>query len=331
MSFLKKVLFVIMGLSLSGCLAPVNIFNTASPIAAAESRLFQIILVMSLVVFLIVDGGLVFILIRNRSRGDDQTPPRQVYDNRLLEAIWTGIPILIVIVLFILTVATMRAVAAPARSANDVVVNVVGHRWWWEFDYPGLGIKTANELHMPVGTNVHLDLTSVDVIHSFWPPQLSGKFDAIPGQTNTMWLTSDVVGEYPGQCAEFCGLQHAHMGFTVVVESKEDFLAWASAQQQAAAQPEEALAQQGQKLVTGGICAGCHAIEGTNAKGMNGPNLTHLYSRKIFAGGVAPLTEENLAAWLRDSEAMKPGNLMANVRVQEQHLPAILAYLRTLK
>jgi cytochrome c oxidase subunit 2 len=141
-----------------------------------------------------------------------------------------------VVVLFILTVATMRAVAAPARSANDVVVNVVGHRWWWEFDYPDLGIKTANELHMPVGTNVHLDLTSVDVIHSFWPPQLSGKFDAIPGQTNTMWLTSDVVGEYPGQCAEFCGLQHAHMGFTVVVESKEDFLAWASAQQQAAAQ-----------------------------------------------------------------------------------------------
>ena len=220
MSFLKKALFIAMGLSLSGCLGQTNVFNPASPIAGAEARLFQIILIMSLVVFLIVDGGLVFILLRNRARKDkdDPTPPRQVYENRLLEAIWTGIPILIVIVLFILTVSTMRAVAAPPRAAGDVEVNVIGHQWWWEFDYPGLGIKTANELHMPVGTNVHLNLTSVDVIHSFWPPQLSGKIDAIPGQTNTMWLTSDQAGVYAGQCAEFCGLEHAIMRFKVVVE-----------------------------------------------------------------------------------------------------------------
>ncbi len=331
MSFHQKLFILLVGLLLSGCMPVTNVFNPASPIAGREASLFWIVLGISLVVFLIVDGGLVYIVIRDRGRKGDNTPPPQIHENRVLEAIWTGIPVLLVIILFVLTVATMRAVAAPALSPNDIKVTVVSHRWWWEFDYPDLGIKTANELHIPAGANVQINLESVDVIHSFWVPQLSGKTDVIPGQTNTMWLTSDQIGEYAGQCSEFCGTQHANMRFKVIVEPRADFLTWVSGQQQPPAPPTDSLAQQGQKLVTQGVCVGCHTIDGTNAKGTVGPNLTHLFSRTTFAGSSIDLNDKNLADWLRNSDALKPGNQMSGVHVPEQNIQAIIAYLHTLK
>jgi cytochrome c oxidase subunit II len=225
----------------------------------------------------------------------------------------------------------MRAVAAPPASASDIKVTVVGHRWFWEFDYHDLGIKTANELHIPAGAHVQVTLTSVDVDHSFWVPQLAGKTDVIPGQNNTMWLTSDQIGTYMGQCDEFCGTEHALMRFKIFVDSKADFTTWVAAMQKPPAPPTTPLAQEGQQLVTQGVCQGCHTIDGTNMKGTVGPNLTHLFSRTSFAGSSYPLSDQYMIPWLEDSETLKPGNLMSGVHVSEGNIQAVLAYLSTLK
>ena len=332
MGFIKKIIYLCMAASLlTGCSGGLQVLNPQGYIAGQEANLYWIVLWMSVAVFLIVDGGLVYILIRNHQRKGDDAPPRQVYDNRLIEAVWTAIPVVIVVVLFVMTVVTMRAVAAPAPSSKDIKVTVIGHRWWWEFDYPDLGIKTANELHIPVGAKVQISLASVDVIHSFWVPELSGKTDVIPGQNNTMWLTADKTGIYAGHCAEFCGTEHALMAFNVYVDSQADYTTWVSRMQQPPAPPTDPVALQGQKLVTQGVCQGCHTIDGTNMKGTVGPNLTHLFSRNTFAGASFPLTQENMIVWLRDSNSLKPGNDMGSVHVSEQDLQAILAYLSTLK
>jgi cytochrome c oxidase subunit 2 len=331
MGFRKFWFLILFTPILAGCVGGQNMFNTASPISGQEASLFRIVLIMGLIVFVIVDGGLLYIVIRDRQRKGDTSEPKQIYENRTAEVIWTGIPVLIVISLFVMTIVTMQAVSKPAPSSADINVTVIGHRWWWEFDYPDLGIKTANELHMPAGANVHLTLQSVDVIHSFWVPELSGKMDVVPGQTNTMWLVSEEPRTYMGHCSEFCGVQHANMNFNVVVDSSTDFTSWVSDQQQVPAPPTDPLAIQGQKLVTQGVCQGCHAIDGTNMKGQIGPNLTHLHSRGIYAGGVGILDDVNMKAWLANSGAIKPGNAMQNVHVSEADIPAILAYLHTLQ
>jgi cytochrome c oxidase subunit 2 len=317
---------------LAGCAPGWRVLNPGGYIAGQEANLFWVVLAMSAVVFILVDGGLVYILIRHRERkGDNKTPPRQVYDNRLLEVIWTAIPVVIVVILFVMTVVTMRAVAAPPASPTDIKVTVVGHRWFWEFDYPDLGIKTANELHIPEGAKVQLTLQSVDVIHSFWVPELSGKTDVVPGQTNTMWLTSDKTGVYEGQCAEFCGTEHALMRFKIFVDSKADYTTWVAGMTKTPTTPDLALVQQGKQYVTQGVCQGCHTIDGTNMKANVGPNLTHLYSRSTFAGSSFPLNDGNMYQWLTDNEAMKPGNLMSSVHIPPEQIPAIMAYLDTLK
>jgi cytochrome c oxidase subunit 2 len=331
MSIRKLGVFVLISLISAGCSGGQNMFNTASRISGQEASLFRLVLVLGLIVFLIVDGGLLYIVIRDRQRKGDTSEPKQIYENRTAEVIWTGIPVVLVISLFVITILTMQTVAAPAPSSTDIQVTVIGHRWWWEFDYPDLGIKTANELHIPVGMNAHLTLQSVDVIHSFWVPELSGKTDVVPGQSNTMWLTSDKPGTYVGHCAEFCGVQHANMNFNVIIDSNEDFTSWVSDQQQVPAPPTDPLAIQGQQLVTQGVCQGCHVIQGTNMKGQIGPDLTHLHSRGIFAGGVGVLDDVNMKLWLANSGALKPGNAMQNVHVSDQDIPAILAYLHTLQ
>lgn len=328
-----RKLFVLVGLAvlLAGCTGGQNMFNPSSMIAGQEASLFRIVLLLGLVVFVIVDGGILLVVIRDRQRKGDTSEPKQIYENRTAEIIWTGIPVLLVVALFTMTVVTMRVIAAPTPKASDIKVEVIGHRWWWEFKYPDLGIDTADELHIPQGATVQITLTSVDVAHSFWVPELSGKTDVIPGQTNHMWLTSDKPGVYVGHCAEFCGTQHANMGFQVVVDTQAQFVTWAANQQQVPAAPTDALAQQGQKLVTQGVCQGCHTINGTNMKAQIGPNLTHLFARSIFAGGVGEVNDQNLTAWLENSGALKPGNAMQNVRVSPNDIAAILAYLHTLK
>ncbi|HET7145295.1 MAG TPA: cytochrome c oxidase subunit II, partial [Anaerolineales bacterium] len=291
--------------------------------------LYNVILIMALVVFVLVEFCLVWILIRDRKQQGDDTPPKQVYANAKLEITWTVIPVLLTGVLFVLTVRTMDLVAAPAPSAADINVHVIGHQWFWEIDYSDLGIKTANELHIPLGATVQITLDSIDVIHSFWIPQLSGKTDVIPGQTNQMWLTADQTGVFLGQCAEFCGIEHALMRIEVVVDSQEDFNAWVSNQQKPAAQPQTDEEQEGFKQVTG-LCASCHSINPAEPENKVGPNLAHLFSRSKFAGATYDLTEENLSKWLHDTQPMKPGNKM-NLKLTPEEIEHLLAYLKLLK
>jgi len=188
---------VLLGLAivLSACQPSPTFLNPASTISNHESNLYRIILIMALVVFVLVEGALILILIRDRKRPNDDALPHQIYGNPRLEVVWTVIPILLVFALFVMTVRTVKVVAAPVKLKSDLNLRVVGHRWWWEFDYPDLEIATANELHIPVGSTVQVSLESVDVIHSFWVPQLSGKTDVVPGQHNTMWIKGDQVGE----------------------------------------------------------------------------------------------------------------------------------------
>jgi len=325
---------VIAGLAvlLSACQPSPTFLNSASPIASHIANLYWIILILALVVFVLVEGALILIVVRDRRRSDDDDkPPTQIYGNTRLEIIWTVIPILLVIALFIMTVQTSNAVAAPKSLSSDLNLRVVGHRWWWEFDYTDLGIATANELHIPVGTTVQISLESVDVIHSFWVPQLAGKTDVVPGQNNTMWLTGDQVGEYLGQCAEFCGTEHALMRFKVIVDSQDDFDAWVKDQQQPAYQPQTADEQAGFKEIDSGSCAACHSLDpGEIQTDKVGPNLAHLFSRTTFAGGTFDLNEDNLRKWLHDTQAMKPGNDM-EITIPPAQLDQIVAYLLNLK
>jgi cytochrome c oxidase subunit 2 len=324
--------WVVLGVSLllGGCAPYPTFLDPASPIAGHEASLYRIILIMALVVFVLVEGAIILILIRDRGRKGDNTLPKQVYGNTKLEVTWTAIPILLVIALFVMTVQTMHAVAAPAPEKSDLNVQVTGHQWWWEFSYPDLGITTANELHIPLGGTVQITLASVDVIHSFWVPQLSGKTDVIPGQTNHMWLKGEKIGVYHGQCAEFCGTNHANMRFKVIVESQADFNTWAASQQKDAPQPQTDAEKQGYKMITTGICSNCHTLNGTDAKGTIGPNLTHLFSRTSFAGSTFDLNQSNLRSWLQDTQAMKPGNDMV-VKLKPDEIDALIAYLTQLK
>jgi cytochrome c oxidase subunit 2 len=316
---------------LSGCSATTDfVTNPGSTITSHQSSIYMFSLIMAAVVFLIVEGGIIIAITRFRRRKDDVSEPTQVHGNVPLEIIWTAIPVVLVVILFIFTINTMNAIAAPVPSSGDIKVNIVGHQWWWEFDYPDLGIVTADELVIPAGTPVQITLTSVDVIHSFWIPQLAGKTDAVPGQINRMWISADQPGTFDGQCSEFCGIEHALMRERVVAVSPADFQAWVTQQQAVPAAPQTDLAVQGAKLVTGGACAACHTITGTNAKGKVGPNLTHLFSRSTFAGASFPLNDANLTAWLTSNQAMKPGNLMA-ITVPSSQISAVLAYLKTLK
>jgi cytochrome c oxidase subunit 2 len=284
---------------------------------------------MSLAVFLLVETLLVVNILRFRRNQH----AREVSHSReiLLETIWTAIPLVLVAFLFFLTVRTMNAVAAPKPTQSDLNVHVVAHRWWWEFVYPDLGIDTADELHIPVNANVQVTLDSADVVHSFWVPALAGKTDTIPGVTNHMWLRGDEIGVYPGQCAEYCGLNHATMRFKVFVDSQADFDSWAKDQQQPPPEPQTDLQKQGYNLVVQGACIGCHTIGDHTAMDPIGPNLTHLTSRTTFAGASFDLNQDNLRRWLEDSNAMKPGNLMKDMQVKTDDVDAVIAYLSTLK
>ena len=322
--------FLLWGIFLSGCASSPTFLSPNSSVSAAEADLYRIIFYMALGVFVLVEGWLLFNIIRFRQRPGDETQPRQIYGNTRLEIIWTAIPVLLVGTLFFFTVRTVNAVASPSAKSADIQVTVVGHRWWWEFDYPALQVKTANELHVPVGANVEFTLESADVIHSFWVPQLSGKTDVIPGQTNHLWFRADQIGNYHGQCAEFCGENHANMRIKVVVESQADYDAWVADQQKPLVQPQTESQQRAFKLITSGICSNCHTLGDHEGEQSIGPNLTHLFSRSVFAGATFDLTKGNLDAWLQNTQAMKPGNDM-KVNLTSQQIDDLMSYLPTLK
>jgi cytochrome c oxidase subunit 2 len=272
-----------------------------------------------------------------RRRATSETPPERDAETGRRWVIWGGIalPIVVIAVVFGYSIYTLAAVA-NAEAEPALTIQVIGRRWWWEVNYPDQGITTANELHMPVGVPVQITLESADVIHSFWVPQLHGKMDLIPTRVNTITIQADEAGVYRGECAEYCGLQHAHMGFMVVAENQADFDTWVQHQQQPAAPPEDDTAIRGQQVFLQSGCTFCHTIRGLSDSDIDAsevdlaPDLTHLFSRLTIAGASLTTNRGNLAGWITDSQHVKPGNLMPTMFLESDDLQALLAYLETL-
>ncbi len=329
------------GSSTTGTLSPTqtpSLLNTKGPIAAKEEGLFWLILVIATVIFVVVTSVLVYSIIRFRARPNSPAP-RQIAGNSTLEIAWTIVPSVVLFAVLVATISTMLGLAQPQGPA--LVVNVVGHQWWWEFDYPaqngiGSSFVTADELVIPVGTVVHFNLISNNVIHSFWVPQLGGKTDVIPGHNNSMWLEGNAPGgPYRGECAEFCGTQHAHMDFYVTVDSASAFQSWVTTQQQGpATPPPSSAAAAGAQYFAHSACLSCHVINGVDSLSSPiGPNLTHFGSRLIIAGGVLDNTPSNLKAWITDAQAVKPGVDMPTFQgqISNSDLNNLVAYLESLK
>jgi len=312
-----------------------NIFRPLSQPAQEIKETSFLVLAICAVIFVVVAGLLTYALVRFRHRaGDEATEPPQVYGSNQIETAWTVLPILIVFVLILVTSRTIADIQNRKPTIGSVNATVVGHQWWWEIRYPELGIVTANELHVPVSTEgnhrpTFLKLQSADVAHSFWVPQLAGKTDLIPNRENSMWIAPSEPGTYLGNCAEYCGMQHARMLLRVVVHTPEDFERWVKEQQQPAV--EDTSAAEGRKIFFANSCVSCHAIRGTSAKGVFGPDLTHLMTRQTLASGAALNSHDRLRAWIRDPQQVKVGCLMPNMQMSDKEVDQIVAYLETLK
>jgi cytochrome c oxidase subunit 2 len=270
---------------------------------------------------------------RPASREDGQETIAKRNERRWLRfVIFGGIvaPAIILSSLMGVNLFSERVIAASAERPS-LTVQIIGHQWWWEIRYPDQGVVTANELHVPVGQQIKLELSSADVIHSFWAPQLEGKRDLIPGQTNILTFTPDRAGIYRGQCAEYCGRMHAKMAFLVVAEPPDVFAEWVTAQQQPAAAPVTAAAQAGEQVFLHNACVACHTVAGTAAAGKIGPDLTHIASRYTLAAATLSNTPAHRAGWIVNSQALKPGNAMPVMQLQPADLQSLLAWLETLK
>lgn len=312
-----------------------SIFDPHSTPADSILHLSNFVLGISGLIFLLVATLLIYAVVKFRSSAaDTQREPPQVYGSIQIELAWTVIPILIVVVLFLATARVLHAIQDAPKPAAAVEVTAIGHQFWWEYRYPALGVVTANELHIPVSDPVHptptfLKLLSADTDHSFWIPQLAGKTDLIPNRINETWVDPHETGLFLGQCAQYCGTQHAKMLLRVSVETPEAFQAWVKTQKQPAIQDVKEAA--GKRVFETTACVNCHAITGTNATGRFGPDLTHLMSRDTIAAGAAGNTKENLRLWIQNPDAIKPGSLMPAMQLTDTDLDALVRYLETLK
>lgn len=313
------------GLALSGCQAQVqSVLAPASEAAEAIAELWWLMLAIAVAVVLLV-VTLFFVAVFRR-RAEDGAPP--LGTRRFILAGGIVLPLVVLTVLLVLSLGT----TASIRGDDDVLtVEVIGHQWWWEVYYPEHHVTTANEIHIPAGRAVRLKLTSGDVIHSFWVPRLNGKMDLVPGKTNTFWIQADAPGVFRGQCAEFCGVQHAKMAMLVIAEPEDAFAAWVAAQQEPAPRTLTPLMEAGQQVFLSSSCVYCHTVRGTNASGQLGPDLTHLASRRTIGAGILPNTKGHLAGWIVNAQAIKPGNLMPPMYLEPDDLQALLAYLAALE
>jgi cytochrome c oxidase subunit II len=316
-------------------LSPTNIFAPASTSAKSIFGLSLFVLAVTGAIFLVVFTLLLYSVVKFRKRkNDDGREPPQVYGSNQVELAWTVIPVLIVVALFMATARVIASVQKTAGPENAIEVIAIGHQFWWEYRYPALGIITANELHVPVSddnkpTPTLITLLSADTDHSFWVPRLAGKTDLIPNHPNNMWIDPHEIGVYLGQCAQYCGTQHAKMLLRVYVQSRRDFDRWA--QQQTRPSLLGSGASAGQHIFETTACINCHTVTGTAANGRFGPDLTHLMSRDTIAAGVATNTPEHLRQWIQNPDAIKPGSLMPAMQLSDQELDALTAYLETLR
>ena len=311
-----------------------NIFSPASTPAKSIKDLSVFVLVITGIIFVVVFTLLAYSVVKFRGRAKDAgREPAQVYGSTQIELAWTIIPTLIVVVLFLATARVIHAIQDVPVSAGGLEVTAIGHQYWWEFRYPKLGIVTANELHIPVSDASHptptfLQLLSADTDHSFWVPELAGKTDLIPNHPNRMWMDPQRTGVFLGQCAQYCGTQHAKMLLRVSVDAPEDFAAWVRAQQSLAV--EDAAAIAGRRAFERNACMNCHRVGGTPADGRFGPDLTHLMSRATIAAGAAENNRDNLRLWIQNPSAIKPGSLMPAMKLSEADLDAVVSYMETL-
>ncbi len=314
-----------------------SIFAPAGTPAHSIFSLSMLVLSITAVIFLIVAGLLLYALVRYRHRANDanaaQEPP-QIYGSNQIELSWTIIPVLIVVMLFLATARVILSTQDAPKPAASLDVTVIGHQFWWEYRYPQSGIVTANELHIPVSDPKHptpkyLTMSSADTDHSFWVPRLAGKTDLIPNRVNTMWIDPEAAGLYLGQCAQYCGTQHAKMLLRVYADTPTEFAAWIAHQQQPAVN-DPAVAE-GRNIFQHNACISCHAVAGTVATGRFGPDLTHVAGRDTLASGAVPNNAANLRAFIDDPAHFKPGALMPPMHLNNHDLDAVTAYLMTLK
>lgn len=325
-------LLILGAFALGGCALrdyPQSTLHPQSDYARGIQHLLETLVFWVVVIFVLVEAALIVTVVRFRSR-PGAPDPKPVHGNTMLEVAWTIAPALILAFVAVPTVLTIfKTQAKPPAGALEV--KVVGHQWWWEFQYPEYGITTASEMHVPVGRAVAVSLETADVIHSFWFPAVGGKRDLVPTRVNHMWFTPDSVGEFPGQCAELCGVSHANMRMKLLVQTPEDFQAWAAAQQAPPVEPDSgSLAGRGKQVYLEVGCVACHTIRGVSP-GILGPDLTHIGTRSTIAGSIYPNDAENMAKWLANPQQRKPGTTMLNLGLNPDQIAAVVAYLQSLK
>ena len=291
--------------------------STLDPHGSAAARIngvWWLLFALAVAVFVVVGALLLVGALRRPRRGADGPS-----DTVWILAGGVLVPTVILMVLAVDTISTTRALRASAHAGVEHV-EVIGREWWWEVRYPQEGVVTADEVHIPLGRPIEIGLTTGDVIHSFWVPQLAQKIDTIPGQRNTLRFTATRAGTYRGECLQFCGIQHANMNFLVVVQSPADFATWAPT-------PTDPGAAEGEQVFTTESCAGCHTVRGTSAAGTKGPDLTHFGTRLTIGADTVPNTPDTLGRWISDSQSFKPGNLMPPIPLSGEELRSVVAYL----
>ncbi len=328
-------------LSCTSCGGIHNALNPTGPQAQNLSRLWWLFFIVCSIVFVLVMIALLLSL-RNRTREPQVENPPVIeppleQERKRRNVVISAITIT-VIILFVFLIASFsagRSMTAELEHKNGLNIELTGHQWWWEVRYDDVDASniftTANEIHIPVGVPVTFSLKAADVIHSFWVPNLAGKKDLIPGKINTIWLQADKPGVYRGQCAEYCGLQHARMALWIVAEPQEQFNAWRQNQTQTSITPASDSQKRGQQVFLTSTCVMCHAINGTPAGSNVGPNLTHVASRNMIAAATLVNTREHLAQWIKDSQQYKPGNRMPQNNLSDADLQSLVDYLQSLK
>lgn len=336
----RHLTVLVVSLCLSSCGGIQNAINPAGPNAQNISDLWWLMFIVCSIVFVLVMIALLLSLRKRTAEAADRTPvlePPQESERRRRNVVISAVT-LTVIILFVFLIASYssgRSLRLNDPTKNGLSIELTGHQWWWEVRYQDVDASniftTANEIHIPVGVPVAFTLRANDVIHSFWVPNLAGKKDLIPGKINTLWLQADKPGVYRGQCAEYCGLQHAKMALWIVAEPQEQFNAWRQNQTQQAMPPATDVQKRGQQVFFGATCVMCHAINGTPAGSNIGPNLTHVGSRTMIAAATLSNTREHMAQWIKDSQTFKPGNRMPQHNLSDADLQALVEYLQSLK
>ncbi len=304
---------------------------SSSEEAHSINNLFDQFLILSLVIFVIVCFMTIVGAVRYHSSKRKGGEPKQTFGNTKLEITWTVLPLIAVTVFFFLTLKVMRDTnrSYPEGQTPDIII--IAHQFWWDFRYPKYHVATANELHIPVGRKLLVQVQSADVIHSWWVPELGRKIDAIPGRTNHIWMNASVAGDYEGACSEYCGAEHAWMRIKVVAESGENFNRWIAEQQELPKPPADSLAMSGARMFHEMTCGNCHSISGTSASSRIGPDLTHVGSRQTLLSGMMPNNFENMKRWLTNPQKVKPGSNMPNFMFTKKEVEALSTYLEDLK